>query len=185
MAKFEDSMSILMDLEFSSPYNALEWLKTEDGYTYMGIYSVAHPSLDLWDNVRSAIDVCNGDIKKASKLLYEDNEITEAVYDFYYSTFWKPYRLNEIEEQHKADEIFIFGVNVGMKNAIKKTQELVSVVADGIIGNKTIQAINKYDFNDFNVDFDYMEIKYYDDIVKANPKKSIYAKGWRNRAEAV
>ena len=81
-------------------------------------------------------------------------KLQEAVYDFYYSTFWKPYRLNEIEEQHKADEIFIFGVNVGMKKAIKKTQELVSVVADGNYWKQNNSSLlTNMISNDFNVGF--------------------------------
>lgn len=186
MAKFEDSMNILMGLEFNSPSNALEVNDTENGYTYMGIYQGANPSWKGWDTIRQVTADNDGkSMRDISKRLYKDSSLTEKVYDFYFDTFWKPYRLNEIEEQHKADEIFVFGVNAGMKKAIKLVQELVGCDVDGIIGSKTIQAINQSEFSFFDQGFDDEEIEYYKSLVQANPKKSIFIDGWINRAKAV
>jgi lysozyme family protein len=184
MAKFENSMKILMKLEFSSEIDALEKNKTEDGYTYMGIYQKAHPEWSGWDLIKNIISK-SPSLKDASKLLYSLGGLTEKVFDFYYTTFWKPYKLDEIEEQHKADEIFIFGVNVGMSNAIKISQSLVHVDVDGKMGPMTIKAINASDYSFFDKEFDDAEIEYYKKIIKNNLAKGIFFKGWVNRAEAV
>lgn len=184
MAKFENSMKILLELEFNSPDNALEWNKTENGYTYMGIYEVAHPTWSGWDIIRQKREQYQN-LKECSRRLYEIDTLTEKVYDFYYAEFWKPYRLNEIKEQHKSDEIFIFGVNTGMKKAIKIAQGVVGVEIDGIIGSQTIKAINDCDYSFFDTTFDDKEIEYYKAIVQSKPNKSIFLNGWINRAEEV
>lgn len=185
MAKFEDSMNILMGMEFSSPKNALEKNKTEDGYTFMGVYRTAHPDLELWDIVDEKLRLCGYNVKEASIMLYNDPSVVDMVADFYYFTFWKPYRLKELNEQKKADEIFIFGVNAGMKKAIKVAQQLVGVDVDGLIGPATISAINKCDVDEFDREYDKLEKAHYDAIIAAKPEKRIFANGWRNRAEAV
>lgn len=48
-AKGEESMKILMRLEFNGAANALEVNKTENGMTYIGIYRVAHPDWSGWE----------------------------------------------------------------------------------------------------------------------------------------
>ena len=96
MAVFEDSMKLLLDLEFSSENDALEWNKTEDGYTFMGIYEIANPDWKGWSKVREVIEQCDGRMKEASRLLYNDQELVEAVYDYYYDVYWKPYKLNQL-----------------------------------------------------------------------------------------
>jgi len=184
MAKFEDSMDILMGLEFSSPANALDQNRTETGYTYMGIYETANRNWKGWNIIYRAVDG-SANLRDASRSLYKNEELTEMVYDFYFANFWKPYRLNEIKEQHKADEIFIFGVNTGMGKAIKCVQGLVGTSVDGVIGEQTIKAINAFDYSLFDTEFDDKEIEYYKRIVSSNPKKSIFLNGWINRAKEV
>jgi len=186
MAIFEDSMKIQVGLEFSNPSNALETNATENGYTYMGIYQTANPSWSGWDIINQVMSDNDGlSLRDISKKLYAISDLTEKVYDFYYATFWKPYRLSEIEAQHKADELFVFGCNAGMKRAIKCAQDLVGVTVDGIIGSQTIQAINNFDYSLFDKEFDDEEIEYYKSLVQANPAKSIFLNGWINRAKEV
>lgn len=183
MARFEDSMKILMKLEFNGAENALEINKTEDDVTYMGIYRVAHPEWDGWKIVDKVLSVMP--IKEASKVLFADNSLTQMVYEFYKNKFWTPFRFDEIIDQKKVDEMFVFGVNAGMVKAIKIGQEIVGVVTDGIVGKMTIAALNSYDVAKFDVEYDKKEKEYYTKIVAANPTKRIFANGWRNRAEAV
>lgn len=183
MAKFEDSMKILMGLEFNGAYNALEINKTENDVTYMGIYRVAHPEWSGWAIVDEALSTMS--VKEASKVLFENKVLTEKVYKFYKDEFWTPFRFDEIVDQKKADEMFVFGVNAGMVKAIKLGQEIVGVVVDGRIGKMTIAALNSYDVVKFDKEYDAKENEHYAKIIAANPAKKIFAKGWRNRAEAV
>ena len=79
----------------------------------------------------------------------------------------------------------MFGVNAGCNRAIRLAQIVSGAVADGIVGPKTIEAINRCDEKVFDAKYDAEEIKYYEAIVSNNPSKNIFMKGWRNRALAV
>ena len=184
MADIKEAFKILMKLEFSSPADALEKNPTESGYTFMGIYYTAHPSWEGWQLVRDELDATNGDVRTASVNLYNNPDMHTLVYSFYKDTFWDVARLDELS-QIKANEMFIFGVNAGMKNAIKLAQRVVGVLDDGIPGNMTMSALLDFDDEEFDRQFDEMEIKYYEAVIARNPAKRIFAKGWRNRAYFV
>ena len=56
---------------------------------------------------------------------------------------------------------------------------------DGIVGDQTVAAINKFDEERFDKQFDRAELEYYNRLMQKNPRLKIYANGWRNRALAV
>lgn len=184
MANMDKVFDIMLKLEFNSPANALHVNKTETGYTFMGIYQKAHPNLYMWKQIDEVVKKHNK-LSDASRELYADLDLREEVKKFYEINFWNRMRLNEIVNQHVANEIFVFGVNAGCGKAIQLTQKLVGTTADGLIGPNTIKAINAYDADEFDKKFDSEEIKYYEAIVSNNPSKKIFLPGWRNRAVAV
>lgn len=172
-------------IEFSNSSNVLEKNATEDGLTFMGIYQKAHPDLDLWKVIRQKSQQYNGDLKLVGSMLYDSAIVREMVDAFYKKEFWDKAILDEINSQQVANEIFVFGVNAGMKKAVVTAQEIIGVTADGVAGPKTVKAINAFDDTVFDSVYDQAEIEYYESIVVANPSKRIFAKGWRNRALAV
>ena len=184
MANIKDGLDILYKLEFNSPQNVLEKNKTEDGYTLFGIYQKANPDWHGWNTVIAMMNQYQ-DMKIVSRRLYDNEYIRSLVEELYKEKYWNVAKLDNIESQHKANEIFIFGVNAGMKIAIKTAQQIVGTKDDGIVGNKTIELVNKFDEAQFDLMYDDREILYYDDIIRHNPEKKIYANGWRNRAIAV
>ena len=184
MANFNEAFLILMRLEFSKPENALDKNPTEKSWTFMGIYQDAHPHWAGWDEILGAVAL-GGDIKKISRALYASENLRAQVRAFYKEAYWDRMRLDEIESQIKANEMFIFGVNVGVKPAVRVAQQLVGVVNDGIVGDQTIAAINRYDEERFDKQFDRAELEYYNKLIEKNPRLKIYANGWRNRALAV
>lgn len=184
MANFNDAFQILMRLEFSRPENALDRNPTESGWTFMGIYQAAHPHWAGWDEILGAVAL-GGNIEKISRALYASENLRAQVRAFYKEAYWDRMRLDEISSQIKANEMFVFGVNVGVKPAVRVAQQLVGVVNDGIVGDQTIAAINRYDEERFDKQFDRAEIEYYNGLIEKNPKFRIYANGWRNRALAV
>ena len=184
-ADLKKSLDILFDLEFSNPANALHKNKGENGLTYKGIYQTAHPRWDGWEIIENALYDNNQDIKKTSIGLHDNVVLNNLVVEFYRDSFWNRAKLSEINSQKKADEIFIFGVNVGMRTAARKTQKLVGVVADGIIGNLSIKAINEFDEDLFDMQFDEIELQYYDDIIRKKPSFAMFRNGWKNRALTV
>lgn len=184
MANFNEAFEILMRLEFRGASDALHINPTEDGLTFMGIYEKAHPRWPGWDKIRASLRNFKN-LEYVSNLLYKDSELREMVRVFYKRVFWGKMRGDEIDSQLKANEIFIFGVNVGMKKAIKTVQEIVGAEADGVMGEITLDALNNYKEENFDKAFDRAEIAYYQRIIESNPSFRIYANGWRNRAYAV
>ena len=183
MANIKDALEIVFNLEFSNPKDALEVNATENGYTFMGIYQAANPTQAGWDIVKNIAE--GKDRKTASVECYNNPELKLLVQQLYKEQYWDKANLDEINSQHTATEIFVFGVNAGMKKAIKLAQKLVKATEDGTMGPKTISAINAYDDVSFSENFDILEEEYYQAIVDKNATKSIFIKGWKNRARAV
>ena len=69
-----------------------------------------------------------------------------------------------IVSQKIADEMMVFGVNVGIGHAIKAAQRIAAVPQDGVIGPKTIAALNKVDETVFDETYDLLEIDYYEKL---------------------
>ena len=184
MANFDEAFQILMRLEFSKPEDALDKNPTESGWTFMGIYQDTHPRWAGWDEILGTVAL-GGNIEKISRALYASENLRAEVRKFYKEAYWDRMQLDEVASQLKANEIFIFGVNIGIKPAVRVTQQLVGVVNDGIVGEQTLAAINRYDEARFDKEFDRAELRYYNKLIENNPKFRVYANGWRNRALAV
>lgn len=173
-----------MGLEFSRPGDALDRNPTEDGWTFMGIYQTAHPGWKGWDEILERV-ASGGDIEKISRALYSSEKLRAEVRRFYKEAYWDRMRLDEVVSQIKANEMFVFGVNVGIKPAVRAAQTVVGVEADGVFGDQTLAAINRFDEAKFDKEFDRAELEYYNRLMQKNPKLKIYANGWRRRANAV
>ena len=85
----------------------------------------------------------------------------------------------------KADQLpagidylmFDFAINAGVSRSLKTAQKVVKVVEDGVIGNKTLAAINEYDVNKFVTDFSAAKENFY----KSLPTFQTFGKGWIRR----
>lgn len=186
MAEISKTLKLVWEVEYNNdPKRALEQNPGETGLTYKGIYETAHPNWAGWTAVKSVLMKCGGDKKKAGIELEKDVIVQKQVEDLYKEVFWDKAKLDEVVSQQIANEIFIAGVNMGMKKAVMMAQRLVGVSQDGVVGPKTLMAINAFDDTIFDEMYDILEKDYYDQIVVNNPSKKIYAKGWRNRAVAV
>ena len=109
------------------------------------------------------------------------NLTIERAKELYYQYYWLPMNLEGIQNESAVLEIFDFGVNAGRGRAIKKAQELAGVLADGICGPVTTNAINSYK-GDFVEDYKEKRRKYYRHIAgKRNNVK--FLRGWLNRVE--
>lgn len=181
---YTQAFNLLMSLEFSRPKKALHKNPTENGLTFMGIYEAAHPNWQGWEQVRAAINAYS-DLERASVALYNDDTLIEKVKIFYKKEFWDKMRLDEVDSGLKACELFVFGVNVDTVPAVRVLQRLLGVVADGIMGAQTLKALNNYNEQAFDVDFDRAEIAYYRNLVKARPEYRVYERGWENRARKI
>ena len=185
MASFEKSLPLVYKAEYNNnPKKALVQVQGEDFMTYKGINRKAWPTWKGW----SIIDVYIkkfGTLALASPLCDVDPKLEELVKTFYKVNFWDRNKLDSIIPQHTADEIFTTSVLVGVEISAKFAQRVLGLVDDGIIGPKTIEALNKFDATLFDKKYDDAEIQYYLNLIKAKPKFKIYEKGWKNRAVAI
>jgi lysozyme family protein len=139
------------------------------GQTYAGI------SRKKWPNWRGWRTIDDGEVPEASD-----------VRGFYQANFWSTLRLVEIVNQHVAECIYDFAVNAGTNVAVKLAQIVVGSTPDGLIGPKTLLAINTMDPEKFTMAFTLAKIARYRDIVRKDKTQLKFLVGWINRAlEAV
>ena len=140
-------------------------LANEGGYVYNSFDSGGETNFGI-----SKRAFPNEDIKRMT---------IERATEIYYTRYWSLMHLDDITDINKALQLFDFAINVGVGRAVKKAQALVLEEQDGLIGPKTIQAINE-DLN-FVEDYKLIRIYYYNQLIKDHPKMDIFLKGWERR----
>lgn len=140
---------------------------TEDFETYAGIYRKAHPHWEGWKWI---------DRGKEPPFNLVEN--------FYYKNFYKPFE--EIKSEKIRDLLFETSVNLGIKQTLKLAQRILGLKADGILGPKTLSALNSANPEEFIKDFTLARIAFYTALADENPKRyAVYLRGWINRALEV
>lgn len=119
----------------------------------------------------------------------------ETAKQIYYNEYWKKSNASNMPNFNLAFLLFDFAVNSGVANAAKKLQTAINkvsgseLVIDGIIGQKTITAIEKYTDNEFyhfyvgKIEKGYIAeiLKYYTSLKNANTGFTKNGAGWINR----
>jgi len=182
MANFKNSMKLLTFLEYSNQdCKLLHQNKNEEGLTFYGIYEKYNKDWKGWDIVKKQLKI-TPDIKTTSRVLAKNKELENLAFKRIKTKYWDRAKLDFVHSQKIADEIFLFGFNVGMPIAIKKAQKLVGISQDGLVGNMTLKALNNFDVNVFDIEFDKEEIKHYEAIIKDKPYLAPNETGWYARA---
>lgn len=180
---FKKSFEEMLNLELSSPYNALHFNKGESGYTFMGIYEGAHPNWKGWEIVYRTLKLYK-DLEKTSYECYQNIFLIDLVEKFYKANFWNRLKLDEVKSDRIADLIFKFAVNVGIKRAVRYAQMVANVRIDCIIGANTINALNTLDSGYFEERYKAEFVRFYESLAKRNPNRyGRFLKGWINRVE--
>lgn len=155
-------------------------INDKGGETVFGISRKFWPNWPGW--------VYIDEIKKTSHSILDINHaITQSIYpfrrlklDFYKQNFWDINKLDQVNDQQVANNVYDIGVNSGVGTAAKMLQKAVGVVADGIIGSKTIVAVNE---DSGHVIFDALNImrrEYYLNI-STKPNQHQFLKSWLSR----
>lgn len=95
------------------------------GMTYAGIARNKNPGWDGW----SFID--RGEVPPS-----------QMVRAWYHTNYWLPIHGDSIGSQPIANSIFNFAVNAGTAVAVKLAQLVVGATPDGVLGTRTIAALN-------------------------------------------
>jgi len=159
------------------------------GETYKGVARRYHPSWYGW----SMID----DAKSESdfpQCLDRDQELQEAVEDFYKDKYWDVNRLDEFP-QAVSEELFDTGVNMGIGRAAKFLQECLNylnrngslfddLVVDGAIGPASLRAANTVlpkDEHTLLVMLNVCQGRHYMNYMTKSPTQEKFARGWFKR----
>jgi len=147
------------------------------GETYKGIARAMHSKWNGW--VR--IDMCKNQSGFPANL-EKDDELQNAIAQFYQVNFWDALSADNITNQLVADSIFDFAVNAGLKTSASLAQLVVEAGTDGVIGPQSLEKINAFDPEHFLAAFTVAKIARYISIVKKRPESRKYFYGWICRA---
>ncbi|MCI6988816.1 MAG: hypothetical protein MR902_04495 [Campylobacter sp.] len=98
-------------------------------------------------------------------------ESQDLVESFYKDEFWDKMKLDSVLSYKAADLMFKFGVNVGIKRAVKYAQQIVGVKDDGIVGKQTLKALNSYNPISFEKEYKAKFTEFYKKLAKRNPSR--------------
>ncbi len=101
--------------------------------------------------------------------------------DIVTSGYWNKMKADEINNQSIANIMVDWLINSGLSR-IKNIQKIVGITPDGIVGAKTLTAINHYPDQEDLFDKVWNARKiFYNNIVRKNPSQKVFLKGWMNR----
>lgn len=137
------------------------------GWTYAGIARNKNPSWSGW-----------------AYLDRGETPPTELVREFYHTGYWLPIRGDDLP-QEIAESIFNFAVNSSAPGrptiAVKLAQLAVGLLPDGVIGPKTVAALNLCDPQVFKMAYALAKITRYRDICMKDRTQVKFLLGWINR----
>lgn len=114
------------------------------GETYKGISRVNFPTWSGW----LIVDDYKGKYPTSFKTFLEQDQILQGkVLNFYRTNFWNIIQGDQIVNQNTADSIYDSAVNMGVRAAIKLTQDTLfngtlNGIQYGTMDQKTIDALN-------------------------------------------
>ena len=112
------------------------------------------------------------------------NITDEQWFEIFKEDFWDRWKADEIKNQSIAN-ILVDWVWASGKYGITNAQRILKVPVDGVVGSKTIEAINNYPNQRMLFGKILTErLAYVNKIVKANPSQKKFLNGWKNRIVA-
>lgn len=156
------------------------------GETYMGVARNLHPKWGGWAII-DAYKIRHGIIKRNTKI--DNPELTQLVKDFYKHTFYDHYRIGSIHHGSLQEIIFDWCVNSGHWGA-RGLQRVLNqsfdedLKMDGIIGFKTLTAINMLEHKELFDAIKAARISYYYTISKRGENYK-FLKGWLKRVGSI
>jgi lysozyme family protein len=94
--------------------------------------------------------------------------------------YWDRWKADLIQNQSVAEQLvdWVWGSGVW---GIKIPQRTLNVVSDGIVGDKTIEAVNNYNQKDIHFLIKQDRIAFINGIIQRDPTQKRFIKGWLNR----
>lgn len=143
------------------------------GATNMGV------TIRTWRSVGYDKDG-DGDIDVDDLHLLDKEDVIERVLRPHY---WNRWRADEILNQSVAN-ILVDWVWASGTHGIKRPQRILGVTADGIVGPKTLAAVNSMNPMELHFRIKNDRIKFIDEVCQRDPSQERFRKGWINRINA-
>lgn len=99
--------------------------------------------------------------------------------------YWDKLKADDIKSQSIANLIVDWGWGSGPVTAAKKIQRIVGAEADGIVGPKTIAAINAQDPEALFKKIHNERKLHFESIVRNDPSQQVFLKGWMRRLDSI
>lgn len=123
----------------------------------------------------------DGDIDVADLKLITDEEAVNAVLRPHY---WNRWKADQINSQSLANILVDWLWGSG-KHGIVIPQRMLGVQADGIVGPKTLAALNSADPRSFFAELKAEREQFFLRIVAAKPTQKKFLKGWLRRLDGI
>lgn len=123
----------------------------------------------------------DGDIDVDDLKLITDQEAVDAVLRPHY---WNRWKADQIKSQSLAN-ILVDWVWGSGAHGIKIPQQLLDVPADGIVGPKTLAALNARKPEAFFNLIKNRREQFFNTIVKKDPSQKVFLKGWLRRLNSI
>lgn len=152
------------------------------GETYRGISRIKNPNWEGWAYVDQLKPLKRGDIINHAGL-------KEAVAKLYFEKYFKQNRFNEIESPKKALVLFDMAVNGGY--SVFMVQNILNIafqkglLNDGVLGAKTLAAINEVPEIAFCNEVNKYRIARFKRIVEKDPTQEKFYEGWIDRVRKL
>jgi lysozyme family protein len=165
-ANFERAFSAMMKREGGYVLHTVR--NDRGGMTYAGIARKMNPDWSGW-----------------AYLDRNETPPTELVRRFYHEGYWLPIRGDELRFDI-ATSLFSFAVNTSAPKrptvAVKLAQLVAGAEPDGVIGPRSVAALNAVPESTFAALYCIAKLKRYADIAERNPSQRGFIRGWLNRA---
>ncbi len=123
----------------------------------------------------------DGDIDVDDLRLITEKDAVRRVMKPYY---WDRWKADQIKSQSVAN-LVVDWVWASGKNGITGVQRILGVSVDGIVGEKTLAALNGRNARELFAEIKRTRIAFIEKIVKRTPSQNGFKKGWLNRLDCI
>lgn len=123
----------------------------------------------------------DGDIDVADLKLLTDRDVRDRVMKPHY---WDRWKADQIRSQSLAN-ILVDWVWGSGANGIRIPQQMLGVAVDGIVGPKTLAALNARDPAQFFSAVKKRRAEFIEGIIRRSPSQARFRKGWMRRLDSI
>lgn len=156
--------------------------------TYEGLDRSQHPNNPIWPIIDGYKKQNPGiTVRQMNAFLAANTTIQASIHAYYKSDFWDDMRLDGVDDQQVANNLFDCNINPCIESAHRVMQEACnrvkpgSLVIDGKIGPATIACVNMLNTISLNTAINNIREANYRERVKRSPNMAPWLSVWLRR----